>query len=99
MIDTRGGEYVHAMAPLSQNNNRKVLKIIDGFESAFAIEVLASVAYIRKEHTGISLADTVVAIRNWSERKARLYADGYVKVAYEHLDEVGVFSGVRGIGQ
>lgn len=69
-------------------------KIIDGFESPFGLELLASVDWIIKENKDISSIDT---IRNklllWSKRKAELFSLEILEVAFNHLlqyrDELG----------
>lgn len=78
--------YIHNLPAEKQNAVKKVLRIIDGFESTFAIEILATVAYIRNNNIGINLEDTIKAVRNWSERKARLFSEDNIRMAYEHLN-------------
>ncbi|MBU3854569.1 MAG: hypothetical protein H9789_12290, partial [Candidatus Paraprevotella stercoravium] len=59
----------------------------DGFQSALALEVLASVDFIRKENPGINKEETIQRIRNWTERKKNLFTDRMISVAYDHLDD------------
>lgn len=47
-----------------------------------ALEVLASVDFIRHNNPGISLEDTIAAIHNWSERKNKLFKNEYIQIAY-----------------
>ena len=54
--------------------------------ACLALEVLASVDFIRQQNPGISLADTITAIHNWSERKTKLFKNEYIQIAYDHLD-------------
>ena len=55
-------------------------------EHRLALEVLASVDFIRHHNPGSSLEDTITAIHNWSERKTKLFKDEYIHIAYDHLD-------------
>lgn len=64
-----------------------LIKFIDGFQSALALEVLASVDFIRKENPGINKEETIQRIRNWTERKKNLFTDRMISVAYDHLDD------------
>lgn len=80
-------EYVHNRLSQSQKEHiRELLKLIDGYESAYSLEVLASVAYVRREHPGISVEETVNQIQNWSARKKNLFKQEHIKAAYEHLN-------------
>lgn len=82
-------DYVHKMTKVQQGHIVKLLKMIDGFESSFAIEILATVAYIRKQTPGIDLNGTVAGVKAWSERKARLFSENHIKMAYDHLAVIG----------
>lgn len=83
-------DYVHNMRAETLANVKKVLKIIDGFESSFAIEILATVAYIRKQNPGIDLNGTIAAVRRWSDRKARLFSPAHIQMVYDHLDAMNL---------
>lgn len=67
---------------------KQLMKLIDGYESAYSLEVLASVAYVRREHPGISIDETINEIQNWSARKKNLFKQEHIKAAYEHLDAI-----------
>lgn len=80
-------EYVRTLGEDVQNCLKEMINLISGFESTLALEILASVDFIRREHPGITLSDTISAIHNWSERKNKLFKDEYIQIAYEHLNE------------
>lgn len=63
-----------------------LLKLIDGFQSALSLEVLATVDFVKKNNPGLEQADIIKTIHNWSNRKRELIQDKYIKVAYNHLD-------------
>ena len=65
---------------------KNLIRLIKGFESALAIEVLASVDYVRKNHDEITLADTIQAVRQWNKRKHDLFKDEYMVIAYNRLE-------------
>ena len=65
---------------------KETIRLISGFESTLALEVLVSVDFIRHNNPGISLEDTIAAIHNWSERKNKLFKNEYIQIAYDHLD-------------
>lgn len=64
----------------------QLFRLIDGYESASALEVLASVAYVRKQEPGISLDDSIRRIESWSQRKKDLFKREHIQAAYQHLD-------------
>ena len=78
--------YVRRMTDEKQRRIKNLIKLISGFESTLALEVLASVDYIRKENRSISKEDTITAVQNWSERKKDLFKPEYIRIAYDRLD-------------
>ena len=80
-------EYVHNQLSESQITHiKQLLKLIDGYESAYSLEVLASVAFIRREYPGISLEETICKVQNWSSRKKNLFKREHIEGAYNHLN-------------
>lgn len=63
-----------------------LIKLIDGYQSAFALEILASVDFIRKETPNIKEDDAFLKVQEWSERKRKLFNRQYVSTAYNHLE-------------
>ena len=78
--------YIRTLDTEEQNSLKSTIKLISGFESTLALEVLASVDFIRYNNPGISLEDTITAIHEWSERKNKLIKNEYIQIAYDHLD-------------
>lgn len=79
--------YVRKMTDDKQRRIKNLIKLISGFESTLALEVLASVDYIRKEKRSISIEDTITAVQNWSERKRDLFKPEYIRIAYDRLED------------
>ncbi|MBQ7424573.1 MAG: macro domain-containing protein [Prevotella sp.] len=81
------GEYVHTRLSEAQRDHiRSLLRLIDGYESAYALEVLASVAYVRTQHPGIGLPECISEVQGWSQRKRNLFQPEHIEAAYRHLD-------------
>ena len=78
--------YVRTLDKTEQDSLKETIRLISGFESTLALEVLASVDFIRHNNPGISLEDTIAAIHSWSERKNKLFKNEYIQIAYDHLD-------------
>lgn len=80
-------DYVKKELSVEQRNIIKQLtKLIDGYQSALSIEILATVDFIKKQNPGISKNDVKVRIKDWSERKSQLFQDKYVDIAWKHLE-------------
>lgn len=75
---------------LSQEQRQRlnsVLKLIERYESTFALELLATVDYIVNEHKSNDIDQIVNVISSWSKRKAELFKPEYVKLAHNHLHD------------
>ena len=59
--------------------------LISGFESFLALEVLATVDFLKKENNQLNKEDIIKAIAEWSPRKAQQMTDTYVTIALERL--------------
>ena len=59
--------------------------LIEGFESFLALEVLATVDFLKKDNNQLKKEDILKAIAEWSPRKAQHMTDAYVTVALERL--------------
>ncbi|HVQ96315.1 MAG TPA: macro domain-containing protein [Mycobacteriales bacterium] len=69
----------------------RVLNLIEGFESAYGMELLASVHWIAHEHPAVA-ADPDVAVplvRNWTPRKGRMFTPDHIRVAWDALHRRG----------
>lgn len=62
-----------------------LVKLIDGFESALSLEILATVDFVRKENPGIDRDGMITKIYDWSERKRTLFLPKYIDIATKHL--------------
>lgn len=66
---------------------KRLLKLIDGYQSALSLEILASVDFIRSEHLYINEADTIKQMKEWNDRKKNLCLEKYISKAYRHLED------------
>lgn len=66
---------------------KQLLKLIDGYQSALSLEVLATVDFIRSEYPNINEEETIKQMKEWSDRKRKLCLDKYISKAYRHLEE------------
>jgi O-acetyl-ADP-ribose deacetylase (regulator of RNase III) len=62
-----------------------VLKLVQGFESTFALELLATVDFVSNEKRSNDIDEVQKAIAAWSDRKANLFENKQIEIAYNHL--------------
>jgi hypothetical protein len=68
-----------------------VIQLITGFASPYGVELLATVHWTATCETSGKGTDPVTLtgiIREWNQRKGRLFTEDHVHVAMEHLDEL-----------
>ncbi len=67
----------------------RVLAIVAGFEGAYGLELLATTHWVARHEGAVSEAQATTAVRNWSERKGRMFTQAHVANALRHLSETG----------
>jgi hypothetical protein len=65
----------------------RVTELIEGFESPYGMELLASVHWVatQPEEGGKDLDSILVAIANWNDRKRQVMKPPHVRIAWERL--------------
>jgi len=66
-----------------------LFRAIQGFESAFSLEILASVHYLMKDKPHISTGELYKNISSWNNRKEDMLKKEYVEIAHKHLKNYG----------
>jgi O-acetyl-ADP-ribose deacetylase (regulator of RNase III) len=62
-----------------------VLKLVRGFESTFALELLATVDFVNSNNKYNDIESVQSAIRLWSNRKSDLFENKQIEIAHNHL--------------
>nr|WP_294861598.1 macro domain-containing protein [uncultured Fluviicola sp.] len=62
-----------------------VISLLNRFESAFALELLATVDYVMNKEKTDDLDSIVHAIGSWSNRKEEMFDADKIQIAYKHL--------------
>src|SRR5690606_40353648 len=75
------------LKPLQVDRLKSVLNLIQGFESTYALELLASVDYASKQEGNTTIEKVKNYLKNWNQRKANLFATEHVETAFSHLKE------------
>jgi len=64
-----------------------LVKLIDGFQSALALEILATVDFVKKDKPDMGKDEIISKIQNWSDRKSQLFQEKHITIAINHLDK------------
>lgn len=77
-----------------QTTNRinTVTRLVEGFASAYGLELLATVHWIATQEGTDQIADAAALtqhIGSWNERKGRLFTEAHVRNAIDHLSSLG----------
>lgn len=68
----------------------RVKQVIDGFETPFGMELLATVHWVATQPPrAATLAEAVKAVHAWSPRKRELMKPGHIEAAWRRLDAAG----------
>ena len=83
----------HENSALSERVAR-VRRLIEGFQSSYGMELLASVHWVATREQGVASAkEATVAVQNWNRRKQSLMTQGHVEAAWSRLEAEGWLSG------
>lgn len=70
-----------------------VFKLIDGFETPFGMELLASVHWVSSDHgssiPALNEKEALINLASWNDRKRRLFNEYHVARAFERLCDDG----------
>lgn len=69
----------------TQERIRRVLFLADGFESAYGLELLATVHWVAAQEAVGSDDEIVAKVCEWSPRKSRMFTEDHVRIALETL--------------
>lgn len=65
----------------------KVANLIEGFESPYGLELLATIDYLAKENNTLEAQEIQSALNKWSFRKENLFPPNHINLAIEHLQK------------
>lgn len=77
-----------AAQPATADRIERVLRLVEGFESAYALELLATVHWVAGNEDPAAAEDADVAARlvgEWSHRKKRMFRPDHVVAAWKRL--------------
>ena len=91
LLDGAAEEAADALAgePIVERIER-VLSTVEGFESAYGLELLATVHWAAtKSGAGSGLDDVTTEVQQWNRRKQRMFTAEHIDVAWNHLRDGG----------
>lgn len=81
--------------PGTRERYERVEQLIDGFETPYGLELLATTHWVATHERADSSADAANLVRGWSPRKGRLFTDEHVAIAWQRLDDGGWLTRTR----
>lgn len=75
--------------PESARRLERVARLIEGFETPFGMELLATVHWVARGHASADLEAVKAGVHAWSERKRSQMKDGHIRAAWSRLVELG----------
>jgi O-acetyl-ADP-ribose deacetylase (regulator of RNase III) len=70
----------------------QISKLIDGFETPYGMELLATVHWVRVHESGVlTVNDAIEAVHNWNARKRAIFSKEHIELAWRRLNDEGWF--------
>jgi len=75
----------------SRNRLQKVAELIEGFETPYGMELLASVHWVARhnEPPARNVESAVEAVHGWNDRKRKMFPPKHIAISWRRLDEAG----------
>lgn len=74
------------------NQVERVRNLIQGFETPYGMELLATVHWVATQETNIKTADdAIVAVHKWNDRKRKILREDHIRIAWDRLKNQGWF--------
>ena len=77
--------------PETKQRFDKVSELVDGFESSFGMELLATVHWVVTKEDAKSKEQVITKVHQWNERKKQ-FSPRQIELAYDILSEKGWFA-------
>ncbi|HHH75605.1 MAG TPA: Appr-1-p processing protein [Phycisphaerae bacterium] len=77
--------------PKTQLHFNRISKLIDGFETPYGMELLATVHWVVIHENASSFEEAVSAVHSWNDRKQKIPTK-HIKIAWDTLRERGWFA-------
>ncbi len=71
--------------PETEKHVECVSRLIEGFETPYGLELLATVHWAATQSASPSLEEVTSTVQSWSRRKEHLFGEDHISIAWEHL--------------
>jgi hypothetical protein len=89
-VSEAAGVSERSSTPEQKTRVRRVFELIEGFESPYGMELLASVHWVAAQEGVLSEPGAVVqAVHAWNDRKRRTMKPEHIQVAWKRLQDLG----------
>lgn len=86
---TRVKKYVEEKLTQEQKNRvKKLINFIEGFESPYGLELLATVDFIKQQKPDISFDELKNEVHNWTNRKRSIMKPFHLEIAFNQIKEL-----------
>lgn len=78
-------------AAASQQRLQQVSALIEGFETPYGMELLASVHWLttREEPIAVTAEQSIIGIQQWNRRKYKTFQPAHIEIAWQRLHSEG----------
>jgi O-acetyl-ADP-ribose deacetylase (regulator of RNase III) len=78
--------------PETEEHLQRATRLIEGFETPYGMELLATVHWAAEHKGATSLSEAVQIVQDWTSRKGDLFDEQHIEVAWKHLEDEGWIS-------
>lgn len=84
-------EFIESEASSQEVRDRiaKVAQLIEGFETPYGLELLATLHWVVKSEGATTIDEAIVKVHAWNSRKAKVMKVTHLRIAWQRLDEYG----------
>jgi O-acetyl-ADP-ribose deacetylase (regulator of RNase III)/uncharacterized protein YwgA len=78
--------------PEAAKRLRYVSDLIEGFETPYSLELLATIHWIatkEDEKAKVDVDAAITGLQNWNERKSKVFRPEHIRIAWQHLRDKG----------
>ena len=68
-----------------------VVSLIEGFETPYGMELLASVHWVRRHDGSATVKDAIAKVHAWNDRK-KMFPEQHIRLAWDVLDREGALA-------
>lgn len=75
--------------PETQERLERVIRLIEGFETPYGMELLATVHWAATRRNAATPEDATQIVRGWTARKSNLFSEDHIRITWKRLEDEG----------